>query len=118
MDHIVSIKIVIAKAKYNQDVLIMSDYIRNNYEFMKIKENDLYSIYHHDCMFPLKYIYLENFKLMIIGSLNDDDEGYNHCYDLWHDDSLLENPDEKTFSIYMSMYDSAMTIYVAKIYPN
>lgn len=35
MDHIVSIKIVIAKAKYNQDVLIMSDYHKNNYEFIK-----------------------------------------------------------------------------------
>lgn len=117
MDHIVSIKIVIAKAKYNQDVLIMSNN-RENFEFVKVKENDLYSIYHYNNTFPLKYLFLSNFELMMIGSVNNDDEGYNHCYDLFPDNSLLENPDEKTFSVYMSMYDSAMTIYVAKLYPN
>lgn len=79
------------------------------------------NIYITSCYIPYQYLLFNqtNNELSFFGSVNEDDEGYNHCYDLCNNGLLLPAPAaEKTYSIFTAfapnyhMYQNAITFYI------
>ena len=82
----------------------------------KIAFNDPYQLYHLKCDIKMnnhvRFTYLNTH----MGSLIEDDLGYNHAKDLFNHDALIAPPGTDTYSVYSyilgAQYQTAITIFV------
>jgi hypothetical protein len=87
------------------------------YDIPKIKANETHTIYAMNCDFSDEYIYFHK-GCHFVGSLNEDDINYNHCYDLYKDFITQTAENEYTYSVYAFlpnqeiMFANAITAYL------